>query len=604
MKFAWWRTGQHLAGVAALLIAVHSIGAQQTNYQPSTAPAAPEPVKAASADEDLKARIERLEHQNQELLKKLDNIQNTSHATEADAIHPAADQAKSDGTEQVKKIVAEYLNQHEAAKKQEEEEKKAKQAEEGYRVGSDLTIKASFQDGLFLWLNTPNNDFSMHIGGWMQEDNVWFGQSPGMRALPGARSGPKQGVASGTPTGGIGDLEDGTYFRRIRIFVEGNFWEQGEYRLITALENDQFSTIGLDEFWVGAKDIPLIGTARVGHIKDTLGLEADMTASSRAMTFMERSSYSEAIELNQNFVTGVWLGNNYLDERMTWSGAAFRTDQGSSSGVFFGDGQYGLGLRLTALPIFECEGRHLLHIGWAGGYRNGTNNLASSPDRLFQLRARPELRDDDPGGSPSGAQIIPNANSNRMIDTGPIVARDEFITGLEALYIRGPFSVQAEYGWNWISDAIGISPTGLVLSPALTSPQNYVFNGGYVQLAYTLTGENRAYDKRIGTLAREYFKGGPFTNAWFLRDENGHLTWGLGAWEIAGRFSYVNLNDGTGLNRIQGGTMEGFTAALNWYLNSNAKVMFDWVYDHRDDVPSATTAGYAQGFGIEVQLSY
>ena len=32
-----------------------------------------------------------------------------------------------------------------------------------------------------------------------------------------------------------------------------------------------------------------------------------------------------------------------------------------------------------------------------------------------------------------------------------------------------------------------------------------MFNGGYVQLAYTLTGENRAYDKRGGTLARYYF---------------------------------------------------------------------------------------------------
>ena len=53
-----------------------------------------------------------------------------------------------------------------------------------------------------------------------------------------------------------------------------------------------------------------------------MGLEGDMTASSRCMTFMERSSYSEAIELNQNFVTGLWLSNNYLDQRVTWEAAA------------------------------------------------------------------------------------------------------------------------------------------------------------------------------------------------------------------------------------------------------------------------------------------
>ena len=89
--------------------------------------------------------------------------------------------------------------------------------------------------------------------------------------------------------------------------MEGTFFEVGEYRLILALENDQFNTTGLDEFWVGINKIPFIGTVRVGHVKTPMGLEADMTASSRAMTFMERSSYSEAILLNQNFVTGIWF---------------------------------------------------------------------------------------------------------------------------------------------------------------------------------------------------------------------------------------------------------------------------------------------------------
>ena len=67
-----------------------------------------------------------------------------------------------------------------------------------------------------------------------------------------------------------------------------------------------------------------------------------MTASSRCMTFMERSSYSEAIELNQNFVTGLWFSNNYFDQRMTWAAAAFRPDQAAASGDFFGDGQSGV----------------------------------------------------------------------------------------------------------------------------------------------------------------------------------------------------------------------------------------------------------------------
>src|SRR5262249_2488145 len=159
--------------------------------------------------------------------------------------------------------------------------------------------------------------------------------------------------------------------------------------------------------------------------------------------------------------------------------------------------------------------------------------------------------------------------------------------------------------FNWIDDAIGIAPIGFKFNPALTSPQNYVFSGGYVQVAYTLTGENRAYDRRIGTLAREYLgKRGPFTNAWLVRGRNGRLNGGLGAWEIAARYSYVNLNDGVGANRIQGGVLNGYTLALNWYLNPNTTLNFDWVYDQRSDVPVGTIPGFTQGFGKRLQFQF
>ena len=62
-----------------------------------------------------------------------------------------------------------------------------------------------------------------------------------------------------------------------------------------------------------------------------------------------------------------------------------------------------------------------------------------------------------------------------------------------------------------------------------------MFNGGYLQVAYTLTGENRAYDKKYGTLSRYYFGGqGPYENAFLVRDADGNLCSGQGAWEIAG----------------------------------------------------------------------
>jgi phosphate-selective porin OprO/OprP len=439
----------------------------------------------------------------------------------------------------------------------------------------------------------------------MQYDNVFFSQSQLLRAVPGARAGPAQGVASGPALGGIGDLQDGTFFRRVRAFAEGVAWEQTEYRLIVALENDQFSSIGFDEFWVGLRDVPFIGTVRVGHIKNQFGIEGDTTASSRAMTFMERSASSESIYQNQNFVTGLLVTNNFCDQRVSWEGTVFRQDQGASSGVFFGDGQYGMQGRLTGLPVDEDDGRHLMHLAVSGGWRNGQNNITNSPFRTTQLRARDELRADDPAASPANAQVIPNANSSRLIDTGAIVERDEWLMGTELLYIRGPFSVQAEYGFHWVDGARGIAPTGLKLNPAIVPSQDYMFSGGYIQLAYTLTGENRSYDRRLGTLAREYYgPNGPYSKAWLVRDENGNCNWGIGAWELAARYTYVNLNDGSGSSRIQGGMLNGVTIALNWYLNTNVNVMFDWVYDRRSDVPNGTVPGYVSGFGTEIQFQF
>jgi phosphate-selective porin OprO and OprP len=596
-----WVGGALVCSIACLSLA-RPIRAQDNTYPLPASTGSAGPGQAAlgapqDPNGDLRARIERLERQNQELMQALRSA--TSHvSTDAPATSPAVNK------DDVQKIVTNYLADKDADKKQAAAANCA-ESPDGYKVGSILGVTAAFNEWGYLWITTPNKDFTMHPGYWVQYDNVFWTQSPALRTAPDGKTGNKQGVASGPAQGGIGDLEDGTFFRRIRPFVEGTFWENYEYRLNLALENDQFETTGLDEFWVAVNKVPVVGTIRAGHVKTVNGLEADMTASSRAMTFMERSSYSESIELNQNFVTGAWLHNDFIDEHMTYTASIFRTDQGASSGVFFGDGQYGAGARWTFLPIYECEGRHWLHLGISGGWRNGTNNLATSPDRTFQLRARPELRDDDPASSPSGGQPIPNANSTRMVDTGVIAAEDDWILGLELLYVRGPFSVQAEWGWNFLSNAYGANPSGFTLNPPIIPKTDYTFTGGYIQLAYSLTGEARGYDRKAGTIAREYFsRPGVLTNAWLLRGEDGRLTWGIGAWELAARYSFVDLNDGSGLNRIQGGVMDGWSAGLNWYLNNNVKLQFDYIYNQRHDLPVGVIPGTTQGFGTRVQLTF
>jgi phosphate-selective porin OprO and OprP len=487
-------------------------------------------------------------------------------------------------------------------------------------VGSDMSIKARFWNGAGVMFETPNKDFTMHLGAWFQWDNVWWNESAGMNTVSAKNT--VQGVASGgianasTVSGGNGNLQDGDYWRRVRLVMEGTFWETCEYRLNYAPENNSFNTTGIDEFWVGINKIPLIGTVRVGHVKNAVGLEGDMTSSSRCMTFMERSSYSEVIEENQNFVTGIWFGNTYLDERGTWSFDVARPDN-ANSGDFFGTGQYVVQGRVTGLPLYEDEGRHLLHLGISAGFRNGTNSAPGALDTV-DLRARPELRDDNPAGSgpppvqPAGVTgvantYLPDTNSVRMIDTGTINCNQNYLLGLEMLYIRGPFSLQGEYGWNFLSNA-------QKTNPAVGPVTNYVFNGGYLQAAYTLTGENRAYDRKSGGLSRYYFGGqGPYENAFLVRDQDGGFCCGHGAIEVACRYSYVDLNAGSVAagTFVNGGIMQGVSTGVNWYLNSNLTVNTEWVYDFRYDVPgnganpgTTTVVGDVMGFGTRVQLSF
>ncbi|MFO0936890.1 MAG: porin [Gemmataceae bacterium] len=573
------RSIRQLAWGASLFLASNAAYGQQLPVVPDL-PVQQSTVAAPAGSAsivDLKARVDRLEQQNQELIRALQDVKATPSQTGtavpvALPTPPAPETAESSQTPSPseKTLTTPALC----------EPKKS----------SSVDAKATYKNGLFLWIESPNKEYTMHLGGWMQYDGVFWNQSPDLRTPQGARSGPAQGVASGAPQGGIGNMQDGVYFRRIRIFAEGQIGQYGEYRLIPALENNQFSTIGLDEFWAGLRDVPILGSFRVGHVKNPIGLEADMTSSSRTMTFMERSAYSEAIELSQNFVSGIWWGNHVLDDRVAWQATLFRSSI-AASGAFFGDGQWGTQARLTGIPIYEDKGNELLHLGVSGGWRNGSNNLANSPYRLFQSRARVEMRDDDPASTPAGAQSIPNASSARLIDTGAIAAKGLYLLGTETLMIHGPLSFQAEYGWQFLNGAYGVAPTGLTLNPAITPNQNYVFNGGYIQVAYTLTGETRGYDKRLGALSRAYYgPDGPFHS--------------YGAWEVAARYSYVNLNDGFGANRIQGGTINGVSVALNWYLNNNFNMMFDWTYNERSNVPSNTIPGRVNGFGIEAQFQF
>ena len=88
-----------------------------------------------------------------------------------------------------------------------------------------------------------------------------------------------------------------------------------------------------------------------------------------------------------------------------------------------------------------------------------------------------------------------------------------------------------------------------------------MFHSLYVMTSYVLTGEHRAYRPRVGAFGTVHpdqpfpFSGGP------------------GAWEVALRYSYLDLESAG----IDGGTLHDYTLGLNWYLNDNARIMTNYI---------------------------
>ena len=94
--------------------------------------------------------------------------------------------------------------------------------------------------------------------------------------------------------------------------------------------------------------------------------------------------------------------------------------------------------------------------------------------------------------------------------------------------------------------------------------------GTYAQVGYFLTGEHRPYDRKAGAIDRVK----PFENFFRVGLPNGERCTGWGAWEVAGRFSYLQLND----NDVHGGTIADYTAGVNWYWNPYIKMVFNYIH--------------------------
>ena len=108
--------------------------------------------------------------------------------------------------------------------------------------------------------------------------------------------------------------------------------------------------------------------------------------------------------------------------------------------------------------------------------------------------------------------------------------------------LQGPFNFEAEYMRASVN--------------RFGEPQgNVSFAGWRLQANYVLTGETRAYD----------FKSGSFGSITPEKES--------GAWEIAARYSYLDLTD----KNVTGGVEHNVTLGTSWYANTHVRVIGNYI---------------------------
>lgn len=328
----------------------------------------------------------------------------------------------------------------------------------------------------------------------------------------------------------VGDQENGSETRRARLYVSGLIYDNVDFKL-------QFDFAGgdsdLKDAYIGLQDFPL-GKIRAGHFKEPFGLE-ELT-SSKYITFIERSLPIEAFAPSRN--AGVMLFDAFCDERATWAAGVFRETDGY--GDIKEDGGYSATGRLTALPVFQNEGETLVHVGGAYSYRNNGRDSTLGGDAA-QFSASPEAHLLDP-----------------FVDTTSFLSHHVELYGVEGAWVNGPLSIQGEY---------------MRARADINSHAN--LDGYYVQGSYFLTGEQRKYKTSTATFSRVK----PKSNFSFKKGQ-----WG--AWELALRYSNLDLKDQT----VNGGELDNISAGVNWHLNPNARVMFNYIRSERENVGEADIA--------------
>ena len=306
-------------------------------------------------------------------------------------------------------------------------------------------------------------------------------------------------------------------WRRARAYAQGSFGRRWSFKF-----QWDFTTGGspnLTDAWLGLEFQLWRQRLRIrsGRFSSTFGLEND--ASSNDLLFLEQGLTSAFIPPQE---TGVLLHSE--SKRRRW-------DFSFSSGV-------------DELECLICN-----VTGITGRY--STSFELGREDRRVHLGMNYSRR--WPSDAATNYSERPESHIAPVFVNTRAFAAERVDIGLaEGAYLDGAFSVQTEYGFA---------------RAKRTGSEAPIFHAFYVSTSYALTGEPRPYHETRGTIGRIR-----------PRRELHEGSGGLGAFEIAARFSYIDLND----KDVAGGRLTDLSFALNWYPTYATRVSFNVVRADRE----------------------
>lgn len=334
------------------------------------------------------------------------------------------------------------------------------------------------------------------------------------------------------------DLSSGSNFRRAQIGLQGKIF--GDWSYYFNMDYGSGGSTGTETpGHIQQAYLEYDGLApfafRIGAHPPSTGLDDSYAATDSI--FLERSSPGDAA---RNMAGGD--GRDSVEVLYTgtdlFASLAYTGDKVQATSAF--DEQQAVVARVAYTPFVNNDWRWVISGAGTYVYKPADTGSVSASARPFTISNPPEIIVDD--------------NSTKFVSAALANATDAWNWNLESAVTYQSVLAQAGY-FKYGMDQRGVATL-----------RGFGFDGWYAEAAWVLTGEARGWSAANGAFTS------PRPRINFSSEG------GLGAWEVAARFSSLNLNDHEGVagsalpaGGMRGGKQDIATLGLNWYPNTALK---------------------------------